>query len=177
MKRSFKSFIMTAVLNRYIIVVINLLLIFIIFSIVITLVRLLKTPENDIKEMVELCNGIAIILYGYGVSMEFRRQLMTYLGIYPACDSPLQKAVDTMCQKYGIFFLLLGLFLEILVHLVTIPNAALNTEGKESYVFTICLFILVFVFWLQLYFTYKLIRTSGRTATCEDVSSPGEEIN
>jgi hypothetical protein len=176
MKTLIKGCIARIVLSRYFLITVNFILIFIIVSSVIELTKLLLTPENDIEEMLKICTGIAIILYGYGVSMETRRSLMTHLNIYPLYDSQLQQLTDSQCHKYGIFTLLLGLAMEILVHLIIIPNKVLNTEGKESYIFAVCLTILIFVLWLQLLFSYKLIRLPGIAAKQEDVPSLGEEI-
>jgi lysylphosphatidylglycerol synthetase-like protein (DUF2156 family) len=175
MKTSFKGYYAKIVLNRYFLVAANTMLILIIVSSVIELTKLLLTPENDIKEMLKICHGISIILYGYGVAMETRRSLLTHLNIYPLYDSRLQQLMDSECHKYGIFTLLLGLAMEILVHLMIIPNRVLNTEGKESYIFAVCLTILIFVLWLQLSFSYKLIRLTGTATEQEDVPSFIEE--
>jgi uncharacterized Tic20 family protein len=70
---------------------------------------------------------------------------MRYLKLYPDFATPLQVWVDELCHKYGIFILLLALAQEVLVHLVTIPDRVLNTAGKESYIFSICITMLVFV--------------------------------
>ena len=176
MKTSCKGYIARIVLNRYFLIVVNFILIFIIVSSIIELTKLLLTPENDIKEMLKICTGVAIILYGYGVSMETRRPLMTHLKIYPQNDSQLQQLADSLCHKYGIFTLLLGLVMEILTRLIIIPNKVLNTEGKELYIFAVCLTILIFVLWLQLLFSYKLIRLVGTAAKQKEVPSFDEEI-
>jgi hypothetical protein len=145
MKRSFKQTIMLAMLNRHVLVLFNIILCAIIVSIVVEFIALVRSPENDIKEMVEMCNGIAIILYGYGVALESRAPLMRHLKLYPDFATPLQAWVDELCHKYGIFILLLALAQEVLVHIVTIPDRVLNTAGKESYIFSICITMMVFV--------------------------------
>jgi hypothetical protein len=153
MKGSLKPIIMLAILNRYVLILFNFILCAIIVSIVMEFITLVRTPENDIKEMVKMCNGIAIILYGYGVALESRAPLMRYLKLYPDFATPLQTGVDELCHKYGIFILLLALAQEVLVHLVTIPTRVLNTAGKELYVFSICITILIFVSFLLLRLT------------------------
>jgi len=144
-KGSLKQTIMLAMLNRHVLVLFNIILCAIIVSIVVEFITLVSSPENDIKGMVEMCNGIAIILYGYGVALESRAPLMRYLKLYPDFATPLQAWVDELCHKYGIFILLLALAQEVLVHLVTIPDRVFNTAGKESYIFSICITMLVFV--------------------------------
>lgn len=134
-------------------------------------ITLVRTPENDIKEMVEMCNGIAIILYGYGVALESRAPLMRYLKLYPDFATPLQTGVDKLCHKYGIFILLLALAQEVLVHLVTIPERVLNKDGKELYIFFICITIMILVSFLLLRLTVmaalpaRLIAAYGKELT------------
>jgi len=171
MKRSFKQTIMLAMLNRHVLVLFNIILFAIIVSIVVEFITLVMTPENDIKEMVEMCNGIAIILYGYGVALESRAPLMRYLKLYPDFATPLQAWVDELCHKYGIFILLLALAQEVLVHMVTIPDRVLNTAGKESYIFSICITMMVFVSFLLIRLTVmamlpaRLIAAYGKEQT------------
>jgi len=171
MKRSFKQTIMLAMLDRHVLVLFNIILCAIIVSIVVEFITLVMTPENDIKEMVEMCNGIAIILYGYGVALESRAPLMRYLKLYPDFATPLQAWVDELCHKYGIFILLLALAQEVLVHMVTIPDRVLNTAGKESYIFSICITMMVFVSFLLIRLTVmamlpaRLIAAYGKEQT------------
>jgi uncharacterized Tic20 family protein len=161
MKRSFKQTIMLAMLNRHVLVLFNIILFAIIVSIVVEFITLVMTLENDIKEMVEMCNGIAIILYGYGVALESRAPLMRHLKLYPDFATPLQAWVDELCHKYGIFILLLALAQEVLVHMVTIPDRILNTAGKESYIFSICITMMVFVSFLLMRLTVMAMLPAG----------------
>ena len=156
MKRTLRQNILMAVLGRVVLVLTNLALAGIIISILKELTALLMTPENDIREMIEMCNGIAIILYGYGVSLELRVPFMKLIEVYPACATPLSRWVDRVCYKYGIFFILLGLVQEILVHIVLIPNIILNTEGKESHIFIVCALMQVIVAVLLVLMSYRL---------------------
>ena len=172
MKGSLKQTIVLAILNRHVLILFNVILCAIIVSIVVEFITLVMTPENDIKEMVEMCNGIAIILYGYGVALESRAPLMRYFKLlYPDFATPLQTGVDELCNKYGIFILLLAIAQEVLVHLVTIPDRVLNTAGKESYIFSICITMMVFVSFLLIRLTVmavlpaRLIAAYGKEQT------------
>ncbi len=150
MKGTFRQRILLALMNRYILVIFNFILTGIVLAVIHELTTLVFTPENDIEEMIHMCNGIAIILYGYGVAMEFRGPLMKILNLYPAFIDQLQEETDATCHKFGIYFLLLGLAQEILVHIIIMPNRVLDTEGKESYIFIICGIIQVVVTFLLL---------------------------
>ena len=174
MKISLKKTLMLAMLNRHVLILFNLILLSIIFSIVVEFITLVITPENDIKEMVEMCNGIAIILYGYGVALELRVPFMKLIGVYPACATPLSRWIDRLCYKYGIFFILLGLVQEILVHIVLIPNIILNTEGKESHIFIVCAIMQVIVTVLLVIMSYRLAMAT-QLAERDGAADGGEE--
>jgi uncharacterized Tic20 family protein len=96
---------------------------------------------------------------------------MRHLKLYPDFATPLQTGVDALCHKYGIFILLLALAQEVLVHLVTIPDRILNTAGKESYIFSICITMMVFVSFLLIRLTVmavlpaRLIAAYGKEQT------------
>jgi hypothetical protein len=158
MKETWKQKLKLIIMHRYVLILINLLLLSIVISIIIELFDLVKTPENDTKEMIDMCDGIAIILYGYGVALKLRDEIMKLFKLYPGFATRLQTGIDALCHKYGIYFLLLGLAQEILVQIVVIPNRALNTEGKESYIFAVCLFMQVIVSFLFIKSSILLLR-------------------
>jgi len=168
---------MLAILNRRLLVLFNLILCAIIFSIVMEFITLVMTPENDIKEMVDICNGIAIILYGYGVSLESRASIMKYLKLYPDFANPLQTGVDELCHKYGIFILLLALAQEVLVHIFTIPDRILHTAGKESYIFSICITMMVLVSFLLIRLTVMAVLPARHIITSCNKEQTGTADN
>lgn len=144
-------------MNRYMLVFINIILACIVMAIIIEVTSLVLTPTNDIDEMVHMCNGIAVILYGFGVAIEFRGSLMKMFNLYPAFSTPLQEETDRICHSFGIYFLLLGLVQEILVHLVIMPHRLFHLHGREEYIFAICVFIQTMVIFLLIIQTYRLI--------------------
>jgi hypothetical protein len=160
MKTTLKQKILMAALNRYFLLLYNVILTVIIISVIIHLIQMMITPENDIREMLKTCNNVAIIFYGYGVAMESRGPLMKFFKLYPEFASPLQSGVDFLCHKFGIYILLLGLAEEILAHLITIPNRIFDTEGREGYIFWICFIILLIVILLLIIFTFNVLRTA-----------------
>lgn len=176
MKQSLKHTIVLTAMGRVVMVIGNLLLTFIIISIIVELSELLMTARNDSPEMIEMCNGIAMILYGYGVALELREPFLKHLNFYPALVTPLRSWIDELCHKYGIFFILLGLAQEILVHLIMIPNRAFNTAGEESYVFAACVIMQVLVCMMLARLSYLLAR-AARLAGAEDPAVGGECCN
>jgi hypothetical protein len=167
MRGTLKQRILLTLMNRYVLVFVNLVLSCIILTIIIDVSSMMLTPENDTEEMVHICNGIAVILYGFGVAIEFRSSLMKIFNLYPAFASPLQEETDRICNTYGIYFLLLGLVQEILVHLVVMPHRIFHLAGREGYVFTICVIIQSTVIILMMIQTFKLLRI-GRKIRLRD---------
>lgn len=154
--------------NRYILIFINLILTGIILSIISEVTELVLTPENDVDEMVHMCNGIAIILYGYGVAIEFRSSLMKNFRLYPAFANPLQEMTDKLCHTFGIYFLLLGLVQEILVHIVIMRSRVLDIIANEKYIFAICVVMQAIVTVLIFMLTFFLLTLSRRARLREE---------
>lgn len=176
MKQSLKHTIVLTAMGRFVMVMGNILLLGILISVIYELTELLITARNDTQEMIEMCNGIAMILYGYGVALELRESFMKHIHLYPALATPLRSWIDELCHKYGIFFILLGLSQEILVHLIMIPNRVLNTAGDESYIFMICACIQTLVFVLLIRLSYLLSR-AARLAAAENPEAQEEQYD
>ena len=75
--------------------------------------------------MEEILEGLGTILVALGVALEERETLMKFIGVYPAGLTPLQARVDHHCHGYGLLLLLVGLFVEVAVYVIRMPN--LNT--------------------------------------------------
>jgi len=72
--------------------------------------------------MEEILEGLGTILVALGVALEERETLMKFLGVYPAGLTPLQVQVDHHCHGYGLLLLLAGLFVEVCVYIIRMPN-------------------------------------------------------
>ncbi|HPL17945.1 MAG TPA: hypothetical protein PLM53_11940 [Spirochaetota bacterium] len=175
MKGTVRQSILLGLMNRYVLVLVNIILVGIILSIINEVTELALTPENNTDEMVHLCNGIAIILYGYGVAIEFRGSLMKNFRLYPAFADRLQEATDTLCHVYGIYFLLLGLVQEILIHIVIMRSRVLDIIGNENYIFAICVAIQTVVTVLVIMFTFSLITVARRLRQGEEPGLQAED--
>ena len=120
------------------------------FNVIITMItlsslfhayKLFHAPGNDFNQIEDLLDGISVIFVAYGVALEERDSLMSFFGLYPRYLSDIEEATDHLSHFYGLCILLLGLFTEVVVEVVKIPNTFFNTEGAEG-----LLFIIGFVF-------------------------------
>jgi len=75
--------------------------------------------------MEEILEGLGTILVAFGVALEERETLLKFVGLYPHGLTPQQARVDHHCHGYGLSLLLLGLFAEVAVYLIRMPD--LNT--------------------------------------------------
>lgn len=72
--------------------------------------------------MEETLEGLGTILVALGVALEERETLMKFLGVYPEGLTPVQSRVDHHCHGYGLLLLLVGLFVEVSVYLIRMPD-------------------------------------------------------
>ena len=84
-------------------------------------------PSDHFHDAVELWEGFGTILLGFGVLLEERSTLRKIL-VHDIKDS---KKLDLACHDYGLFFVLLGVFIETFAWLVKIPNVVLDTYAVE----------------------------------------------
>lgn len=72
--------------------------------------------------MEEILEGLGTILVALGVALEERETLLKFVGVYPAGLTPVQARVDHHCHGYGLLLLLVGLFVEVAVYIIRMPN-------------------------------------------------------
>ena len=72
--------------------------------------------------MEEIIAGLAAILVAFGVALEEREALLKFVGLYPEGLTPQQARMDHHCHGHGLSLLLLGLFSEVAVYLIRMPD-------------------------------------------------------
>jgi hypothetical protein len=82
---------------------------------------------KDVQHIVDMLEGLAIILIGWGVAVEERHSLREMAGLLDTADAERQAAIDHVCHSSGVCLLILGLFAEIGVEAVRLPNDVLPT--------------------------------------------------
>jgi hypothetical protein len=132
--------------------------------------RLLFNPTNDFDQIEGILDGISVIFVAYVVALEERDSLMKFFEIYPRYWNEVEEATDHFSHFYGLCILLLGLFMEVSVEVVKIPNSILNTEGIEGVVFGVGFLFLILASVLLLRVSYVLLRV-GKVASKEALES------
>ncbi|GFK94056.1 hypothetical protein NNJEOMEG_01895 [Fundidesulfovibrio magnetotacticus] len=147
-----------ALTSRYSIVLINVLLVAIGVLSLKELAPLLFNAQDNTKEMEDIVENLGVILIGYGVAIEERHAFMNIFRLYPEHEDKTQAAVDHHCHEYGLCYLLLGLFMEVCVALVKLPNSIVDTSQEELLLFGIGAVLLAWSAWLMLRHCAVLLR-------------------
>ncbi len=87
--------------------------------------------------------GIGVILIGWGVALEERQSLRELFHLAGGADEERQMAIDHDCHGVGVGALLLGLFSEVAIECIKLPNRVVNTSGIEPYVLGLAVAMLV----------------------------------
>jgi len=86
---------------------------------------------RDVEHIAEILEGLGVILIGWGVAIEERHTLREMAHLVDLPDEERQAAIDRVCHSSGIGLLILGLFAEICVEAVRLPNDVMPTEGID----------------------------------------------
>ncbi|NLI82693.1 MAG: hypothetical protein GX443_13540 [Deltaproteobacteria bacterium] len=121
--------------HRYCILAANSLIAVITTLIISDMLNMISDTVDNTQDLENMSDGLGTIFIGYGVVIEERGTLMDFFGLYPEHFNQRQDAVDHLCHWYGLMYLILGLFMEIGVQIIKIPNRLINTMGMEGPIF------------------------------------------
>jgi hypothetical protein len=94
---------------------------------------MLHTGMEPLHQTEEIISGLGVILIGWGVALEERMKLREIFGLI-GDDEVREREIDETCHRIGVGHLLFGLFSEIAVEAVRIPDEIINTSGIEKFV-------------------------------------------
>ncbi|MDP3426211.1 MAG: hypothetical protein Q8S17_02370, partial [Humidesulfovibrio sp.] len=72
--------------------------------------------------MENILQGLSTILVAYGLVLQERAALLTFLKLYPHGLTPHQSRVDAHCSGYGLAVILVGMFVSVAVYLIRMPD-------------------------------------------------------
>ena len=110
----------------------NLCFFFILFN---SVLDIFLTHASPYKEAEDIIEGVGVILIAWGVALEERNKLREVFGLLhqDGSDNALyEAALDENCHRYGLGLLLLGLFSEVGVECVRIPDRIIDTTSIEN---------------------------------------------
>lgn len=160
--------------GRAAIALFNLAIMVISIDILWDMTPLILNAADDIDELERISDGLGTILIAYGVLAEERASLMKFSGLYPGMLSPVQERLDHLCHGYGMCFLVIGLFMEMGVQLVKIPDAILDTQGLETLIFGVNASFIALTLALMTRFTWRVLRAKAQAPAVAPAEAPAE---
>ena len=110
-----------------------IILVPILLSIVTVIQDLMHSPGR-LEEPMEILEGVGVVLIGWGVAVEERPSLREIFHLEGSVNAALENGIDALCHSSGIGMLIFGLFAEIAVAAVRLPNHVVPTEGFDDVV-------------------------------------------
>jgi hypothetical protein len=118
--------------------------------------------KPDIREEMDICTGIGVIMIGLGVALEERKTLREVFGLLGGPDEAWQASIDHLCHNYGAGQLVIGLLAEICIEAIKIPNTILYTGEVDDYLVAASLFFVLLGAILLFRFGFTLIFLMGK---------------
>lgn len=155
---SLVSQVLLALTSRYGIIVFNVFLTSLSVISLWVMLPMIFDPASHTVELENISEYLGVIFIGYGVAIEERQSFMGIFKLYPEFQTPFQTRIDHVCHEYGLCYLLLGLFMEICVACIKIPDAIIDTENIEDLFFSISALLLFLTAVLMVYQSWSLLR-------------------
>ena len=81
---------------------------------------------------IDIAEEIGVVLIGWGVAMEERASVRQIFRLTGGTDEPFQAGIDVLCHSSGVGLLIFGLFSEIAVAAIRLPQHIAPTDGIEA---------------------------------------------
>lgn len=122
----------------------------------------------DTHEPVTITSTVALMMIGWGVALEEREMIRRVFGVKGRADEAWQVHIDELCHSYGVAQLVLGLFAEIAVAMISLPDRIINTVGYEYTLLTIALVLIAIGTLIQIRHVFVLVATLWRRKHFEE---------
>jgi hypothetical protein len=87
--------------------------------------------EANPDELVSVMSTISSIMIGWGVALEERGVIRRVAGSKGGPDEARQAMIDDQCHVFGVAQLVLGLFADIPMAVIALPDRIINATGVE----------------------------------------------
>jgi hypothetical protein len=148
------------VISRRGLLVVNAAIVLFIVAVALESWELLRDTLHNAEEIGEIIDTVAIILVAWGVALEERGTMMDAFGAYGDGCPAVEAAADHSSHVYGMAALLLGLFMEVAVEVVKMPDHVVNTVGLEGILFGVGIVLMFLAAVLLLRMNVELWRDS-----------------
>jgi hypothetical protein len=122
----------------------------------------------DTHEAVSITSTVALMMIGWGVALEERAVIRARFGVTGRADEAWQVHLDEMCHEYGVAQLVLGLFAEIAVAMISLPDRIINTAGYEYTLLAVALVLIAIAAVIQIRHVIVLLATLWRRKSFEE---------
>ncbi|TAJ90321.1 MAG: hypothetical protein EPO41_17965 [Reyranella sp.] len=142
----------------------------ILFPTVLSIIDIVRSVNRhaDTHEPVTIASTIALIMIGWGVALEERGVIRKRFGVSGVPDEQRQVHIDEMCHEYGVAQLVLGLFAEIAVAMISLPDRIVNTTGYEHTLLTVSVVLIAIGAIIQSRHVFVLLATLWRRRTVRE---------
>ena len=150
---------------------VNTLILFPMVLSVIDLAKSVRAHEAP-HEPVMVASTVALIMIGWGVALEERHVVRRLLGIHGRADEVRQAYLDELCHSYGVAQLVCGLFAEIAVAMISLPDRIINTAGLEHILLTVSVVLIAVAAGIQIRHVLILLFGKWRRASWTGDAAP-----
>jgi hypothetical protein len=154
-------FLMRILLAPGAIITINAVILVLMFLVAFDVVHGLLTLTN-LTEPMEVIEDIGVIMIGWGVALEERKEMRLVFGVVNPANEAWQEEVDRACHRTGIGLLVFGLFIEIALSIVRLPSRIVDTTAIDEYLVAIGTVFLGFGIYILVRHVVTLGKLMGR---------------
>lgn len=116
--------------SPFVIATINLLILLLMVLSIVEVAKSIVLRGNP-DELVNIMTTVSSIMIGWGVALEEREVVRRIAGIKGRPDEKAQALIDSQCHSFGVAQLVLGLFSDIPVAMISLPDRIINATGIE----------------------------------------------
>ncbi|SJZ31791.1 hypothetical protein SAMN02745126_00258 [Enhydrobacter aerosaccus] len=116
--------------SPFAIAAINFLILFLMVLSIVDVAKSIALRANP-DELVNIMTTVSSIMIGWGVALEEREVIRRVAGMKGRPDEKAQALIDSQCHSFGVAQLVLGLFSDIPVAMISLPDRIINATGIE----------------------------------------------
>lgn len=150
------AYVGAVLLSRWTVIVFNLLLTYVCLLAAFDVILMIFRQADHVIQM-DVMDGMGVIMIGYGVALEERRALRALAGNLESINRHWEEAIDHHCHSQGLLLLVFGLFVEMCVACIEIPNHIVNTGGIERPVLGLSIFFLLLCVLVMLNYSWRML--------------------